>query len=69
MARAVGLASQVEGREGGVVGLQGGQLVSVDGGRGVWPEPGGGRQRRSDAAAQAVGLALPPLVLNRRLQG
>ena len=51
------------------MGLQGGQLVSVDGGGGVWPQPGGGGQGGSDAAAQAVGLALPPLVFNRGLQG
>lgn len=45
--------------------VQEGQLVAVDGGGGVRPQAGGGRQGGPHAPAQAVGLALSPLVLNR----
>lgn len=43
------------------------QPVPVDRGGGVGPKGAGSRQRGSHAAAQAVGLALPALVLNGRL--
>ena len=66
---ALALAGQVEGGEGGVVGAQAGQALAVDGGGGVRPQGGGGGQGGPHAAAQAVGLALAPLVLDRRLQG
>lgn len=47
--------------------LKRGQLVSIDRGGGVWPKGAGSIQRGSHAAAQAIGLALSPLVLNGRL--
>lgn len=61
------LAWQVERRKGGVVRVKGGQLMTVNGGRGVRPQGTGSRQRGPHTAAQAIRLALPPLVLNRRL--
>lgn len=59
------LARQEECRQGGVVRVEGGQLVTVYGGRRVGPQGARSRQRRPHAAAQAVGLALSPLILNR----
>lgn len=61
------LAGQVKRGQGGVVRLKRGQLVSIDRGGGVGPEGAGSIQRGSHAAAQAIGLALSPLVLNGRL--
>jgi len=61
------MAAQVEAGQGGVVRLQGGQLVAVDRSGGVRSEVG--TRKRSDVTAEAAGLARSPLVLNRRLQG
>lgn len=64
---ALALAGKVERRQGGVVRVKRWQLMTVNGGRGVGPKGAGGRQRGPHAAAETVGLALPPLVLNGRL--
>lgn len=45
--------------------VKGGQLVPVNGGGGVGSQGTGSGQRGPHAAAQAIGLALPPLVFNR----
>lgn len=45
--------------------MEGGQLVTVNRGRGVGPQGTGGRQGGPHAAAQAIRLALSPLVLDR----
>lgn len=45
--------------------VKGGQLMTVNRGRRVGPQGTGSRQRGPHAAAQAIRLALSPLVFNR----
>lgn len=59
------MAGQVERGQGGVVRVKGGQLMTVNRGGGVGPKGTGSRKRGPHAAAQAIRLALSPLVLNR----
>lgn len=61
------LAGQVERGQRGVVGVERGQLVTVDGGGGVGPQGAGRGQRGPHAAAQAIRFTLSPLVLDGRL--
>lgn len=64
---ALALAGQVEDGQGHVMRVKGGQPITVNRGGGVGPQGTGSRQRGPHAATQAIGLALSPLVLNRRL--
>lgn len=59
------MAGQIKRGQGGVVRVKGGQLVTVNRGGGVGPKGAGSRQGGPHAAAQAIRLALSPLVLNR----